>query len=142
MWAAISVGMRAIQIAKQDQCVADEVSAVGAHNADAQGEEGMTENKPVQLLCDRRGIYGIGVSDQYDIEALAWACGVDPRYTRQCRRFDLAAGHAADWQTVRLICSAAENHGRNVYSFARRKAASSHTPRSINSRRAAVATTQ
>jgi hypothetical protein len=36
-----------------------------------------TENRPVQLLCDRRGIYGIGVSDAYDIEALAWACGID-----------------------------------------------------------------
>src|SRR5262245_18014056 len=39
----------------------------------------MTE--PVELLRDRRGIYGIGVSDPYDIEALAWACGVDPRDT-------------------------------------------------------------
>ena len=43
----------------------------------------MTEGEPVELLRDRRGIYGIGVSDPYDIEALAWACGVDPRYTRQ-----------------------------------------------------------
>jgi PcfJ-like protein len=38
----------------------------------------MTESKPVELLRDRQGVYGIGVSDAYDIEALAWACGVDP----------------------------------------------------------------
>ena len=35
----------------------------------------MTE--PVELLRDRQGVYGIGISDAYDIEALAWACGVD-----------------------------------------------------------------
>jgi hypothetical protein len=33
--------------------------------------------KPVELLRDGRGIYGLGVSDAFDIEALAWACGVD-----------------------------------------------------------------
>ncbi len=33
--------------------------------------------KPVELLRDGRGIYGIGVSDEFDIEALAWACGID-----------------------------------------------------------------
>ena len=38
----------------------------------------MTESKPVELLRDRQGVYGIGISDAYDIEALAWACGVDP----------------------------------------------------------------
>ena len=43
----------------------------------------MTESQPVELLRDRRGIYGIGVSDAYDIEAVAWACGVDPEDTRQ-----------------------------------------------------------
>jgi hypothetical protein len=42
----------------------------------------MTETKPVELLRDRRGIYGIGVSDAYDIEARAWACGVEPRATQ------------------------------------------------------------
>ena len=41
----------------------------------------MFESKPVELLRDRRGIYGIGVSDPYDIEALAWACGAGPRDT-------------------------------------------------------------
>jgi hypothetical protein len=35
----------------------------------------MTESKPVELLRDRRGIYGIGVSDAYDIEALVSRTG-------------------------------------------------------------------
>jgi hypothetical protein len=48
----------------------------------------MTESKPVELLRDRRGIYGIGVSDAYDIEALAWACGADPKDTRRTQRVD------------------------------------------------------
>src|SRR5262249_25822465 len=48
-------------------------------------EEVMTEGKPVELLRDRRGIYGIGVSDAYDIEALAWACGADPEDTYRTR---------------------------------------------------------
>jgi len=38
----------------------------------------MTESNPVELLRDRQGVYGIGISDAYDIEALVWACGVDP----------------------------------------------------------------
>jgi hypothetical protein len=46
----------------------------------------MTHSKPVELLRDRRGIYGIGVSDAYDIEAVAWACGVDPKDTWQIER--------------------------------------------------------
>jgi hypothetical protein len=33
---------------------------------------------PVDLLRDGRGIYGIGVSDLFDYEALAWSCGVEP----------------------------------------------------------------
>jgi hypothetical protein len=33
--------------------------------------------KPVELLRDRRGIYGIGVSDEFDHEALTWMCGVE-----------------------------------------------------------------
>jgi hypothetical protein len=41
----------------------------------------MTEHDcmPVQLLRDRRGIYGIGVSDLFDYEAIAWSCGVEPK---------------------------------------------------------------
>jgi PcfJ-like protein len=46
----------------------------------------MTDSKPVELLRDRQGVYGIGVSDAYDIEALAWACGVDPKDTWQTPR--------------------------------------------------------
>jgi hypothetical protein len=36
-----------------------------------------TEAKPVELLRDQRGVYGIGVADSYDYEAHAWACGVE-----------------------------------------------------------------
>jgi hypothetical protein len=35
------------------------------------------EDRPVELLRDQRGVYGIGVSDFYDFEARAWACGVE-----------------------------------------------------------------
>jgi hypothetical protein len=40
----------------------------------------MTEDgsMPVVLLRDGRGIYGIGVSDLFDDEAVAWSCGVEP----------------------------------------------------------------
>jgi hypothetical protein len=40
----------------------------------------MTEDDsmPVMLLRDGRGVYGIGVSDLFDYEALAWSCGVEP----------------------------------------------------------------
>jgi hypothetical protein len=31
---------------------------------------------PVELLRDGRGIFGIGVSDLYDLEAVAWSCGI------------------------------------------------------------------
>src|SRR6516164_5292648 len=51
-------------------------------------EEGMTESKPVELLRDRQGVYGIGISDAYDIEALAWACGVDPTETWRTPHMD------------------------------------------------------
>jgi hypothetical protein len=33
---------------------------------------------PVELLRDGRGIYGIGVSDLFDYEAVAWSCGIEP----------------------------------------------------------------
>jgi hypothetical protein len=36
------------------------------------------ESMPVVLLRDGRGIYGIGVSDLFDYEAVAWSCGVEP----------------------------------------------------------------
>ena len=39
---------------------------------------------PVELLRDGRGIYGVGVSDLSDYEAVAWLCGVEPEpYTFQ-----------------------------------------------------------
>jgi len=33
---------------------------------------------PVELFRDGRGIYGVGVSDLFDYEAVAWSCGVEP----------------------------------------------------------------
>jgi PcfJ-like protein len=36
------------------------------------------EPMPVELLRDGRGIYGIGVSDLFDFEAIAWSCGIKP----------------------------------------------------------------
>jgi hypothetical protein len=33
---------------------------------------------PVELLRDRRGVYGVGVSDLFDFEATAWSCGIEP----------------------------------------------------------------
>ena len=33
---------------------------------------------PVELLRDRRGVYGIGVSELFDFEAVAWSCGIEP----------------------------------------------------------------
>ena len=32
---------------------------------------------PVELLRDQRGIYGIGVSELFDFEVVAWSCGVE-----------------------------------------------------------------
>ncbi len=34
--------------------------------------------QPVELLRDRFGIYGIGVSELFDFEAVAWSCGIEP----------------------------------------------------------------
>jgi hypothetical protein len=37
-----------------------------------------TSSGPVEILRDRHGPYGIGILEQYDLEAIALACGVDP----------------------------------------------------------------
>jgi hypothetical protein len=34
---------------------------------------------PVELLRDRRGVYGIGVCELFDFEAAAWSCGIEPK---------------------------------------------------------------
>jgi hypothetical protein len=36
------------------------------------------DSMPVELLRDGRGIYGIGVSEPFDCEAVAWRCGIMP----------------------------------------------------------------
>jgi hypothetical protein len=33
---------------------------------------------PVELLRDQHGVYGIGVSDLFDFESVAWSCGIEP----------------------------------------------------------------
>ncbi len=45
--------------------------------------------KPVEVLRDGRGIYGIGVSAAFDIEALAWKCGIDDPHLYPSRPGDL-----------------------------------------------------
>jgi hypothetical protein len=41
---------------------------------------------PVELLRDGRGIYGIGVSELFDDEALAWSCGAEKIDDPPCDR--------------------------------------------------------
>jgi len=55
----------------------------------------MTESKPVDLLRDGRAIYGIGISDSYDIEALALACGADPADTSHGKACEGGSGMAS-----------------------------------------------
>src|SRR6516165_10014494 len=70
--------------------------------------------------------------------------GENPTYGQS----DFAAEHAAVWQAVPLwiICSPAKNHwrlsARNVHPFARGKTAPIRTPRSVDSRGAAMATSE
>ena len=45
----------------------------------AMSDRRITQNMPVELLRDARGIYGIGITEPHDLEALAWACGVGPK---------------------------------------------------------------
>jgi hypothetical protein len=33
---------------------------------------------PVEILRDQHGVYGIGVSELFDFEAVAWSCGIEP----------------------------------------------------------------
>ena len=42
----------------------------------------ITQNMPVELLRDARGIYGIGIADSHDLKALAWSCGINEPYFR------------------------------------------------------------
>ena len=43
----------------------------------AMSDRRITQNMPVELLRDARGIYGIGITEPHDLEALAWSCGID-----------------------------------------------------------------
>ena len=41
----------------------------------------ITQTMSVELLRDARGIYGIGITEPHDLEALAWSCGIDTEKT-------------------------------------------------------------
>ena len=47
----------------------------------AMSDRRITQNMPVELLRDARGIYGIGITESHDLEALAWSCGIDTEET-------------------------------------------------------------
>ena len=55
------------------------------HRRDLGDIEGLaatiTQTMPVELLRDARGIYGIGITEPHDLEALAWSCGIDTEET-------------------------------------------------------------
>jgi hypothetical protein len=51
----------------------------------AMSDRRITQNMPVELLRDARGIYGIGVTEPHDLEALAWSCGIGTEETRMLR---------------------------------------------------------
>ena len=66
---------------------------------------------PVELLRDGRGIYGIGVSDLFDYEAVAWSCGIETGSNclwASPKRSDPAArlvhGHEAAWSGAAKNC--------------------------------------
>jgi hypothetical protein len=43
----------------------------------AMSDRRIIHTMPVELLRDKRGIYGIGITEPHDLEALAWSCGID-----------------------------------------------------------------
>ena len=51
----------------------------------AMSDRRITQNMPVELLRDARGIYGIGITESHDLEALAWSCGIDTEETHILR---------------------------------------------------------
>jgi len=58
----------------------NEVLTALGHDSTAQQSSFVYDGEPhpVELLRDQRGIYGIGVSDLFDFEAIAWSCGIEP----------------------------------------------------------------
>ena len=47
----------------------------------AMSDRRITETMPVELLRDAPDIYGIGITEPHDLEALAWSCGIDTEET-------------------------------------------------------------
>jgi hypothetical protein len=50
----------------------------------AMSERRITQTMPVELLRDARGIYGIGITEPHDLEALAWSCGIEEETYFRC----------------------------------------------------------
>jgi hypothetical protein len=48
----------------------------------AMSDRCITRNMPVELLRDARGIFGIGIADSHDLEALAWSFGISAEEAR------------------------------------------------------------
>ena len=65
----------------------------------AMSDRCITETMPVELLRDARDIYGIGVTEPLDLEALAWSCGIDT-YIRAVPAAERGAGFAQDRAAV------------------------------------------
>ena len=48
----------------------------------AMSDRCITQNMPVELLRDARGIFGIGIADSHDLEAAAWSFGISAEEAR------------------------------------------------------------
>jgi hypothetical protein len=77
-------GLRRVSYSNQSECGERRISAIAKMTTKTDNTAQNTsfvydgEPHPVELLRDQRGIYGIGVSDSFDFEAIAWSCGIEP----------------------------------------------------------------
>ena len=100
---------------------------------------------PVELLRDQRGVYGIGVSDLFDFEAVVWSCGIEPEpytFERPPRALILRPDWFTDTKPHRR-CAAEDRwriSARALHAHTRGAAPAIHPSRGAQSRRTAVAT--
>jgi hypothetical protein len=104
------------QASRQGHAAGDDQSDFPA--ADTRGramsDGRITETMPVELLRDARDIYGIGLTEPHDLEALAWSCGIDTdeTYIPAAPAADHSARFAQDRAAVvtrailQIVCSA------------------------------------
>ena len=71
------------QASRQGHAAGDDQSDFLATDARerAMSDRCITETMPVELLRDAPDIYGIGITEPLDLEALAWSCGIDTEET-------------------------------------------------------------